>query len=553
MAFQQLYYTSCEHGLLGYGGFQFNAATPGVSPVVMREAEDRTSYEPPRSMPGDPKPDQLAGYPVAFSHSLASGGVTITARVVFAGNDYSGRPGNYFAHVLVNQSAADFGSLLPAELWDAPLWRTTPVDERELPLLPGPPPPGPVDRAGVQAFLQSADPRVLPVLLTAVGRSMAGDRSVLLAGPDCATNAVWIAAVSYLLGEALARRMSFTTYSHRPAYSQHHLVGVLAGSETIPADQSFHVYDASTGRLPDLPVHPLAALLARAGVLRADALWRQALALASGTAADFPSWHPAVSAAAALTGEPLDRGDVTAALSWLGSAQRGQPEAGPVLLALLDRHDEPFSDEQLHHLHALALRLRLQAAAEKLEFLLVDQAYARLGRGEPPGPAIRLSSRAVEAQAHARCVEALDSLRPEQVPDLLEWTADAGVDLDPGEFREYGLFLSPALGSGLLAAILDGRPDILAGLVTRLSQHPGEARDLFARADVIGLDDLTGQPALAELWLLAARARGELSAMNAFQNIGKNRWLTAPSTLSCSTRSGRTNAPPTTCARCFRC
>ena len=29
MAFQQLYYTSCEHGLGGYGGYQFNAVTPG--------------------------------------------------------------------------------------------------------------------------------------------------------------------------------------------------------------------------------------------------------------------------------------------------------------------------------------------------------------------------------------------------------------------------------------------------------------------------------------------------------------------------------------------
>ena len=33
MAFEQLYYTSCEQGLAGIRGYQFNAATPGA-PVV---------------------------------------------------------------------------------------------------------------------------------------------------------------------------------------------------------------------------------------------------------------------------------------------------------------------------------------------------------------------------------------------------------------------------------------------------------------------------------------------------------------------------------------
>ena len=47
MAFKQLYYTSCEHGLGGYSGYQFNAVTPGVSPAVMREVEDRPSTSHP--------------------------------------------------------------------------------------------------------------------------------------------------------------------------------------------------------------------------------------------------------------------------------------------------------------------------------------------------------------------------------------------------------------------------------------------------------------------------------------------------------------------------
>ena len=216
MAFQQLYYTSCEHGLGRYGGYQFNAITPGVSPAILREVEERTIYEPPRWLQADPALDEREAYPVAFSYGISEAtGMAITAHVVFAGTDYSGRPGNYFAHALVTgEPEQDFGSVLPAELWGAQLWRSTPADGTELPELPGPPSPGVIDRPGVQAFLDArkADD-VLPELLTAVGRAMAGDRPVLVVSQDVTENAWWIAAISYLLGERLARQMTFTTYS----------------------------------------------------------------------------------------------------------------------------------------------------------------------------------------------------------------------------------------------------------------------------------------------------------------------------------------------------
>src|SRR5580658_8498751 len=208
MAFQQLYYTSCEHGLLGYGGFQFNATTPGISSALLREVENLTAYEPPRSMPVDPGPGELADYPVALS-------------------DYSGRPGNYFAHALVTDSVADFGQVLPVELWEAPLWQTKPVREIELPSLPGPPARGALDRA------------------------MTGDRPVLLIGKDTESNADWIAALSYLLGDDLARRLSFTTYSHRPSHSRHQVIGIVGDRGQVASPASFYIYDASTGELPD--------------------------------------------------------------------------------------------------------------------------------------------------------------------------------------------------------------------------------------------------------------------------------------------------------------
>ena len=55
MAFQQLYYTSCERGVGGYAGFQFNALSPGTGTRVMREVERLTVYELPSwdSSPAD--------------------------------------------------------------------------------------------------------------------------------------------------------------------------------------------------------------------------------------------------------------------------------------------------------------------------------------------------------------------------------------------------------------------------------------------------------------------------------------------------------------------
>jgi hypothetical protein len=218
VAFQQLYYTSCEHGLGGYGGFQFNAVTPGVSPAVLREVEERTVYQPPHWL-ADPDAEGLEAYPTAFSYTVnEAAGTAITARVVFTGTDYSGRPGNYFAHALASSTPErDFGALLPAELWGSPLWQSDPVAGATLPELAPPLPPGVIDRPGAQAFLEAREADgILPELLSAVGRAMAGERPVLLVTLDATETAWWIAAVSYLLGERLARRMTFTTFSHRP-------------------------------------------------------------------------------------------------------------------------------------------------------------------------------------------------------------------------------------------------------------------------------------------------------------------------------------------------
>jgi GTPase-associated protein 1, N-terminal domain type 2/GTPase-associated protein 1, C-terminal domain/GTPase-associated protein 1, middle domain len=528
MAFQQLYYTSCETGLAGYGGYQFNAVTPGTSPLVMREIEERTVYEPPRWLLADPCLDEPEAYPVALSYaqSEAVPGTVIVAHVVFAGNDYSGRPGNYFAHALVTSTPGpDFGPLLPAELWGAELWRGTPVEQKDLPPLPGPLSRGDVGRPGVQAFLDARGTEsLLPELLTAVFRAMTDARPVLLASEDANENIWWIAAVSYLLGEHLAPRMSFTTYSHRPGYSRHHLIGVL--SEALPpdADASFQLFDLDAGRTPGGGVHPLARLLAGAGVMASEGLWQQATAFASKTEEGPDDWLGPVAAAAGLLGERLSASETDTIARWLPEAAlRMPPQHVDVVLGVaLTQADAALSDEQLLSLLDLARGLPSPAQVERLEGSLADRAIRHITLGEPARP-VQLTSQAVTAAARAQVSDLLRTATPPTVLAALEWAAASRALPPDAELQQYGQAgLGLATPEPELTRILHGYPAVLRGLLTRLAHEPADRASRMLAGPVGALvtgDDLAPYPGLAEERLLIAVGRRRTDPMAAFDEI----------------------------------
>ncbi len=526
MAFQQLYYTSCDNGLGGYGGYQFNAITPGVAAAVMREVEDRTVYEPPGWLLADPCPDEPEAYPIAFSHGTSEAtGAAITAQVVFTGTDYSGRPGNYFAHALVTGTPEqDFGPLLPVELWGAELWHTGPVDGTELPELAGPPPPGAIDRPGVQAFLDArgAD-GVLPELLSAVGRAMAGDRPVLVASHDVSENIWWIAAISYLLGEHLGHRMTFTTYSHRPGYSRYHLTGILP--ETLPpgADSSFQLFDLATGQAPGGGVHPLAAILASTGVMAAPGLWQQAMVFASGAEESLDDWLAPVAAAAGLLGRGLSPAETDAVAGWLLGAAGWMPAqlADVVLGVALAQPDGTLADQRLLDLLDLAWRLPARARVERLELLLAERAVTHLARGEAAVP-VRLTSAAAEA-ARVQAAQVLAAATPATALAVLEWAAASEVVLPDAELEQYGRTrLDPGTPEPELTGMVGQSPAVLRGLIDRLAGEPPEVAEALLAGpagDHIRRSDLASYPVLTELWLLESAARGGLAPLDAFDEI----------------------------------
>ena len=529
MAFLQLYYTSCEHGLGGYGGYQFNAVTPGTPPLLMREVEERTVYEPPRSLLADPEDPEA--YPVAFSYGTSEAtGMAIAAQVAFAGTDYSGRPGNYFVHALATSvPERDFEPLLPAELWGAAFWETDPVGSTELQILTGPLPRGVIDRPGTQAFLDARGAEsALPELLTAVGLAMSGERPVLVVSHDVTENAWWIAAISYLLGERLAYQMTFTTYSHRPGYARYHLTGALPDTVPPDAEASFQMFDFADGRTPGHDIHPVAALLSSTGVMASGGLWRQAAAFASGTEKDLDDWLGPVALAAGLHGQPLSPAVTDAVARWLPAAAEGWMSAqltdvalGFLLGFVLTQPNGTLTGERLTDLLGLARRLGSPAKVEQAERLLADQTIADLIRGGTATP-VQFRSPVGEA-TRSRAADLLDEAPPATVRALLEWAGASGVLPPEADLERYGRTrLDPAGLGPDLARTLTDHPAVLRGLIRRLAVEPPEVAEAALSGPLgtrLTRDDLSGHPELTELWLIQSVTRGDMRPLQAFDEV----------------------------------
>jgi hypothetical protein len=479
MTFQQLHYTSCPDGPAGFSGFQFSAATPGIPAAVLHEVEDLTVYQPPSWLLASPQLDQPDAYPVMFLH--AAGPVTgsaITAQIVFAGKDYSGRTGNYFVHALVTRTPGeDFGSVRPAELWGSALWQRRQVGGTELPALTGPPPRGSIDPAGAHAFIDAHGlDAVLGELLTAVAQAMTGAPPVLLVTLDALECAWCIAALSYLLGEHLAQQLTFTTYCHHPESARLHLIGILPDAKPAEAlTVSFQLFDLTTGRTPGGEVHPLAALLASTGVMASPALWRQAVALSSGAEQDLDDWLPVVATAAGLLGRTLTPAERAAVAEWAGPAVGRLPTeaADAVLGLLLDQPGEPLTGAWLLHLLDLAGQAGVSAQVARLEELLIDDLIGQVRTGQP--------------------VVETGSPRPSRV--------------DPAAH---------------LAGLLGRSPGLVHTLLSRLAGEPPELAEVVLTGPVgtvIGRDDLAGFPILTELWLLRSVAQGAVEPVRALDEI----------------------------------
>ncbi|MCX5238197.1 hypothetical protein OG824_23680 [Streptomyces prunicolor] len=257
----QAHYTSAPPAAdAPHGGFRFTAASPSARPVldVLRPL---TGYARP------PGADREHHFPVAFAYDRPAGDVAVLTRTSFTGEDYTGRWGNHFCHVLW-ADPGELAGLRPVELWDSPQWAVSPApgDGPALPdlteLVPGSA-VGP-DRVGrLLAGTGERGVRLLERLLTAALRALTGEGpGATLVSRDADRVVDWIAAVSYTLPAGLAAQLTFTTYTGRPQDDHRHLIGTRPETGERAPGPVFHLDRLTTDDCPE--PSPMARFLADA-------------------------------------------------------------------------------------------------------------------------------------------------------------------------------------------------------------------------------------------------------------------------------------------------
>jgi GTPase-associated protein 1, C-terminal domain/GTPase-associated protein 1, N-terminal domain type 2/GTPase-associated protein 1, middle domain len=231
MTLLELHYTSAEQGLGGSPGFQFVQLSPGLDPGVCRQVESLLAYEPPRTAPSQPTQAQIADFPVSLSHTLLTGGAAVLCRAAYTGTDYSGRFGNFYAHALyLPGGPGDLGAVLPIDTWESVSWRTQPP-VAGISAAPSMEPGGAITRETLLAFTSQRRGQLAAVLTDIMNSFGRHGLQVVLAEDQADGVARWIAVACRSLPRALARRLTFTTYTRRPYQSSQQVIGILPGAD----------------------------------------------------------------------------------------------------------------------------------------------------------------------------------------------------------------------------------------------------------------------------------------------------------------------------------
>ena len=531
MGLQQMYYTSCERGLTGYAGYQFNAVSDGVSAETLREVEALVAYEPPQSLVYSDDPADLERCPVNLCFVPGGPGETpVAACVRYVGRDPSQRFGNYFAHALGRLDLTGAGGTpLPIELWSSPEWASHPVADTRLPELPGPPRPGPLSPAGVDRFLREHPyGDRLPQLVSAVLSALAEDRTVLVIDTSSTAVAHWFAAVCYLLPPPVARTLSFATYLSRPERSRLRLVGTVP---EIPVglgpdiQDAFHVFDLVSGRSPELPEHPLARLLGRVGVPTAQTFWSWTDDYVSGREQDPLDWYAPAVAATVSGGTSLDDEEVAALVGWLDACDHLPPDVLAAVTRDLYRQRR-LSADQLTVLSRIARTTRDTDLVEQIQGELLETEMRRHMADDPAAAEpVPIRDPVLRRQATARFGDLLRDCDDRQAVRLLLWASAARLDPDHDTLVHTSAEITRALLGRTVTARVDERlraqltrvatgwPEFREGMVLALSGQLAEQPHHFPEllrglpGELLRESDLEHHPVLREHHLIARAER----------------------------------------------
>ncbi|WP_241561094.1 GTPase-associated protein 1-related protein [Streptomyces orinoci] len=448
MNLRQLHYTFAPSGSQSgpdRSALRPVAVSPGVCPAVEEEAGRLLAYEPPPNAPGWSSPEEVARFPVAFSHHRLSDGSRLLCRTVCTAGGGGHAPRQVYAHALhLPQDGPLPGGLLPIEAWESPSWaERLPNGQAPAPLAELVPARC-IDKAGLVDFVGKRAERLEGFLADVRTLFRSPDAPQLLViEEDSGQVAHWIAVASAVLPRELAHRLTFTTYTGRPMLARQQIVGTVPTADftyaRVAAERRYRVHDCTGG--PCSPARgdgdPWAAVAARVLLAGRPALFTEAARLRA--ADDREARHDAgrLAALALRDGVALDANGRTAAARWLAE----HPGDGSLLRRVVT---------------ALAAADTARTAQEWAALGRLSGHFARL-RARPAG--IRLARDLREELSRTEAGTPVNRLA-----GLLRLAGALGMD---------ERFAPPALCARLTAAALGEPAADRAAVWTMTEAHPG--------------------------------------------------------------------------------
>lgn len=216
----QLTYTSLD-GDGVTAGWQVKETSGGITPEEARLLVSRIRIPliPIEQPPRFPTRDQLQALPRRLAYSRINENIAAFWHTAPAGLDSAGRPGNVFAHVLLDREASDMAQHpRPIELWQSSRWLTPyggPAVSAAALSDEVPRAGGAVTAESVVQFICDVGMwrlRTLCGLLDAVSAALDGGPTVVMGVESADTAAQWIGAVSFMMSRGTAGRLSFSTF-----------------------------------------------------------------------------------------------------------------------------------------------------------------------------------------------------------------------------------------------------------------------------------------------------------------------------------------------------
>ncbi|WP_193045212.1 GAP1-N2 domain-containing protein [Mycolicibacterium baixiangningiae] len=479
----QLTYTSFDTAT-HTGGWQVKETSADLTPDEVHALTSgvRTVFRPAQPLPTYPTPEQLEHGPRRLAYGRLDRQRAGYWHTVPAGSDSTGRPGNVFAHALLDRAAGE-RSHRPIEWWRSDGWLCPygPLAVAAAALPGEPPTPGAVvTKDSVVRF--ALDPgawrlATLFGLLDAVAGALDGGPPVVLGVESADSAAQWIGLVSFLMSAGTAAGLNFSTFDR-------------ADQLTLARQSMQHLTAVPVDDLEYLPDDVVA--ISEHATLSLGELDREPHRTADGQAITVTPWS-AMAQVVLLDAESarsvLDDIDHYAA----EVADAGLHPAWP--LAMSVAHRDTFADA-LTEAHAVIAAHSPRAAGDSV----VARTIAEVMRGAvgtstadawkavqdtPDGPAADL------ATVSYLCRAVADS----------EWLNRPG--LIPARARRFERHSAPrelrdALDPALAAARADGplRVARLADLLLRCGVDDDRVLDALSHEVVPGLTDPQAAPAL---------------------------------------------------------